>query len=527
MAIELVSNNAKTTLAQSLSATGSTSTTLAVVSGTGTLFPQPGTTNFPAGASTFFRLSLTDAATQTKREIVYVTARTGDSMTVVRGQDGTAAQDWSVGDICGVFVVAGTQQNVMQMEQAQAGYINYAVAAGTPNAIAVAFNPALLENMTAGVVANVLISSNNTGPVTLNVDGLGAFPVVNNRGVALVANELMAAVCYEFRFTGKQFVVDTTAPNLLLQDASNFANNIAVTTGIGLTQIGKGFTLYITVANTNTGAVTMTVDGIPGLGVRSREGAVFQSNVLKSGSTYRFIYNGTVFISDAQNQTDARVGEVRMWAGDSSQVAAQWGFGWHLADGTNGTIDLTNKFILGAGKTVTQGATGGSHTTTLSVANIPAHNHAVIDNGHTHTVNDRGHGHNTNAAGTGMSLRDPGHAHGVADPGHAHTINRGGWAQSGQDNGGSGSASAPNQYGTFSGSMSGVTASGTGIGIYASATGMSLADPGHAHSVQTATTGVQVVTGTTGVTTDNTGSGTAVTTTPPYYALCFVQFTNA
>lgn len=97
--IELTSNNAKTTLAQSFP-TGSTS--LALASGTGALFPQPGTTNYPLGSQTFFRLSLTDAATQTKREIVYVTARTGDTLTVLRGQDGTTPINWAVGDMYAV-----------------------------------------------------------------------------------------------------------------------------------------------------------------------------------------------------------------------------------------------------------------------------------------------------------------------------------------------------------------------------------------------------------------------------------------
>lgn len=525
--IELTSNNAKTTLAQSLPASGSGATTLAVVSGTGSLFPQPGTTQYPAGSATFFRLSLTDSATQTKREIVYVVGRAGDTMSVLRGQDGTVPLDWAVGDIAGLFVVAGTQQNVLQAEQAQSGYINFAQAGGTPNAIAIAFQPSLIENLTAGLVANVLISSNNTGPVTLNVDGLGAAPVVNGKGLPLVANELIAGVAYSFAFTGRQFTVDTSPPELFLQDSSTTPNIIKVTTGIGLTQIGRGFVIYVTVAQTNTGGVTMTMDGIPGIQVLSREGATFQANILKSGSTYRFIYSGSAFISDAQNLTDARVNEVRMWSGDPAQVSNAWGFGWHLCDGTNGTLDLTNKFILGAGKSVSQGASGGSHTTALSVANIPAHNHGVIDNGHTHGINDRGHTHGINDGGHAHAVADGGHAHGVNDYGHAHTMNPGGWGQAGQDNGGISGASMPNQYGRYTGAMASVTTSGANIGIAAATANIGIYSAVTNVSVQASGTGVAVVTGTTGIATANAGSGNSFTTTPPYYALCFVQFTNA
>lgn len=522
--IELTSNNAKTTLAQSFP-TGSTS--LALASGTGALFPQPGTTNYPLGSQTFFRLSLTDAATQTKREIVYVTARTGDTLTVLRGQDGTTPINWAVGDIAGLFVVAGTVQNVLQAEQAQAGYIDYATAGGTPNALAISFNPALIENLTPGLKARILIGSNNTGPVTLNVDGLGAVPVVNSRGLALAPNELVAGVIFDFEFTGTQFTVNTKIPELLLQDSSSTANVIKVTTGIGLTQIGRGFVLYVTVANTNTGPVTMTVDGIPNLTTLSREGAAFQGNVLFSGNTYRFIYNGVAFISDAANKSDAFVGEVRMWGGVPANIPATFGFGWHLCDGTYGTPDLTNKFILGAGKTVSYAQQGGSFTTSLSVANLPAHAHAVTDNGHAHNVSDGGHSHSVSDGGHAHGVSDGGHAHGVADGGHSHTINRGGWGQAGQDNGGIAGASIANQYGTYSGTMSTVTASSSNIGIYAATANIGIYSSTTGVGVNRGTTGVAVVTNTTGISIQNTGNGQAFTTTPPYFALCFVMYTGA
>ncbi len=54
--------------------------------------------------------------------------------------------------------------------------------------------------------------------------------------------------------------------------------------------------------------------------------------------------------------------------------------GWVLCDGTNGTPNLKGRFILGAGSntsltTRTLGQTGGAETVTLTVDQIPAHNH--------------------------------------------------------------------------------------------------------------------------------------------------------
>ncbi|MFH2226166.1 hypothetical protein ABK716_29335, partial [Enterobacter kobei] len=77
-------------------------TSLTVNSGTGSLFPAPS-----AGVS-FFKLTLIDAATGQLTEIMHVTARTGDTMTIDRGQEGTTARAWSANDIAANMMTAGT-----------------------------------------------------------------------------------------------------------------------------------------------------------------------------------------------------------------------------------------------------------------------------------------------------------------------------------------------------------------------------------------------------------------------------------
>lgn len=51
--------------------------------------------------------------------------------------------------------------------------------------------------------------------------------------------------------------------------------------------------------------------------------------------------------------------------------------GWALCDGTNGTPDLRDKFVLGAG-THSVGETGGSEEVTLTEAQMPKHNHVEV-----------------------------------------------------------------------------------------------------------------------------------------------------
>jgi hypothetical protein len=94
MANILFANYAYSQLAAGLSSGG---TTLSVTTTHGSRFPSP------TGAE-YFYLVIENASLA--YEIVKVTARAGDSLTIVRGQDNTAAQAWNAGDVVGLRMVA-------------------------------------------------------------------------------------------------------------------------------------------------------------------------------------------------------------------------------------------------------------------------------------------------------------------------------------------------------------------------------------------------------------------------------------
>ena len=87
-------------------------------------------------------------------------------------------------------------------------------------------------------------------------------------------------------------------------------------------------------------------------------------------------------------------GGIILWSGSTGSVPS----GWYLCDGTNGTPDLRNSFIVGAGNTYAVGATGGT-----ADAIVVSHTHTATS---TSTVTDPGHIHsvpnNTGAAIMGM-----------------------------------------------------------------------------------------------------------------------------
>lgn len=190
---------------------------------------------------------------------------------------------------------------------------------------------------------------------------------------------------------------------------------------------------------------------------------------------------------DVVRQIRPKLGDIKMWSGAVANIAAVHGPGWQLADGTNGTIDLRDRFVVGAGASYAPGNTGGANTVSISAEQMPAHNHGVSDPGHIHGVSD------------------PTHAHSVYDPGHSHNTNSN-YYNIGA--GGSGTATPYNGSGQFV-SGGAVIAAATGIAIYGAATGISI----QSHA--------------TGVSTQSAGSGAAHENRPPYFALAFIQYTGA
>lgn len=91
-------NNATTTLAGALN---ESATTVLLAPGSGVKFPA-------LDAGEFFPLTLvTTVDGDPRREIVYVTARNVDSLTVLRAQEGTVASAFSAGDYAGAHITAG------------------------------------------------------------------------------------------------------------------------------------------------------------------------------------------------------------------------------------------------------------------------------------------------------------------------------------------------------------------------------------------------------------------------------------
>lgn len=86
------------------------------------------------------------------------------------------------------------------------------------------------------------------------------------------------------------------------------------------------------------------------------------------------LQTGVEFPQGSIQTSAVRTGVIWMWSGAIANIPS----GYQLCDGTNGTPDLRDRFIVTAGGSYSVGATGGSATISLDISQIPVHSHAIV-----------------------------------------------------------------------------------------------------------------------------------------------------
>ena len=236
------------------------------------------------------------------------------------------------------------------------------------------------------------------------------------------------------------------------------------------------------------------INYIPADGVTDEDLNRVEGNTLDNHDRVDKIVDGTIPAAEATNADNADkldgkeyseitdyidsnlpTGIISMWSGAIVSIPATW----TLCDGTDGTPDLRDRFVVGAGSSYSVGTTGGADSVTLTEAQIPSHSHSFSDtstsagshvhSGSTNTTGDHNHSYTDDSpAGVGDGL-----------------LHRGG-----EDEG----------------------------LIYTKTTGTA---GNHSHSLNINSNGAHThnVSGTTG----SAGSGSSHENRPPYYALAYIM----
>jgi microcystin-dependent protein len=255
----------------------------------------------------------------------------------------------------------------------------------------------------------------------------------------------------------------------------------------------------------------------------------------------------TAFVTTALSAA-LPTGVIMLWSGSIASVPS----GWALCNGTSGTPDLRDRFVVGAGTTYAVNATGGANTVTLDTTQIPSHTHtgsgttasanvdhthsgttSTVDINHTHTGSGTTGGQNANHGHSGSTDAQGLHQHTLATAPSENASPRYPWGQNnataGQEKQTSGGVYvAPLPF-----------SSQEGIHNHNVSTDIQNADHGHAYSFtssamsannthnHTVTTGGMSAnadhTHTFSFTSAATGGGAAHENRPPYYALAYIM----
>jgi microcystin-dependent protein len=237
-----------------------------------------------------------------------------------------------------------------------------------------------------------------------------------------------------------------------------------------------------------------------------------------SANTWGNTLNATTQAIDQQVYINAQagvpIGAISMWGGatppanwllcqgqslaTTGTYAALFAVLQYAFGGSGANFNLPNlqtRFPLGAGSNPL-GQAAGSFSVPIATANLPAHAHAITDVTHNHGVTPVPHNHG-----------DPSHTHPASQSPHSHGVSIGGSFGYGY-----GANVPPSPL------------------VQTGSTGMTTDTQQPAVSIAAAATGIQAASATvtlaasgTGLSaTNNTGSGTPLSVTPPFLALNFI-----
>ncbi|APR88473.1 Phage tail fiber protein [Minicystis rosea] len=126
-------------------------------------------------------------------------------------------------------------------------------------------------------------------------------------------------------------------------------------------------------AGATTAKVVVKANGNVGIGAASPGAPLAVAGIVHSTTGGFKFPDDTVQTTALSTAALLPRGLILMWAGALADIPA----GWALCDGTQGTPDLRDKFVVGAGSSYSVGATGGADQVTLTVNQMPAHTHVV------------------------------------------------------------------------------------------------------------------------------------------------------
>ena len=248
MALDPVLNFAKVDVDGGFAAAA---TAITLIAGEGAKLPQPSTDG--AFNITWWDESVfSDPSDDPNVEIVRVTARVTDVLTVTRAQEGTADTSKNTGGSTYKMVLSPTKKLPNDIQtQIQSGELVYAEDAGSNDTYVITLDPDP-GVLTTGMVIAFKANTVNTGNATLNVNGLGAKNITKNVDQTLADGDIKADQRVVVIYNGVEFEM-----------ISQLGNVTAGGNKLGSTKLGAAATT-MTLSGLAAKDTMRFVIGIPG-----------------------------------------------------------------------------------------------------------------------------------------------------------------------------------------------------------------------------------------------------------------------
>ena len=154
--------------------------------------------------------------------------------------------------------------------------------------------------------------------------------------------------------------------------AGTFSGSGASLTSLNASNLQSGTVADARIPNLNASKITagtFDVARIPDLsGAKITSGTVAAARIDNLNASK--ITAGTLADARLSNSSLFVTGMIMMYTGSTAPS------GWAICNGQNGTPDLRNRFIVGAGNSYNVGVTGGFDSVSLSESQIPSHTHS-------------------------------------------------------------------------------------------------------------------------------------------------------
>jgi hypothetical protein len=159
-----------------------------------------------------------------------------------------------------------------------------------------------------GLGCEIKLAGTNTGPTTLNLNGLGAVAIHRATGAAVAAGDLPSGmVCYfvydgsfwqvsNFQGTGGGGATSFSTVNIpYCVDTSVVANTVTAPFTPAITSLFAGLMVEVKIANGNTGPVTIAVNALGAVAITDSRLQPLAYGALTVGQVALLIYDGTQF----------------------------------------------------------------------------------------------------------------------------------------------------------------------------------------------------------------------------------------